>query len=373
MLRLVFVGGAYSWRIILPIRHIIHIDLDAFFASVEQRDNPQMRGRAVLVGGTPGEHGVVAAASYEARRFGIHSAMPMRTALQRCPYAVVVPPRKDHYRSVSTKIRKILHRYTNLVEPVALDECYLDVTDSERAVGDISYAIGVAQQIKERIWCELALTASAGVAPNKFLAKIASDMQKPDGLFVLRPYQVEPFLRELPVNKIGGVGAVTEKRLATLGIEFIGQLRQCSLALLVHEFGKMGVYLYHVARGIDNRPVDPSDKRNSISREKTFASNIFSIEGIRCALQDLSNSVFTVLESEGLRGRTTRLKVRYPNFRVVTRSQTLATGIRTKDTIHRRVVELLGKTEAKSLGVSLIGVSISQWEHERPRQLQLFE
>ena len=352
------------------MRKIIHIDLDAFFASVEQRDRPDLRNKAVLVGGKPEERGVVAAASYEARRFGIHSAMPMKTAVQRCPAAVIVAPRKDHYRKVSGQIRAIFLQYTALVEPVALDECFLDVTQNKH---DMPYATKVAKRIKERIRGELSLTASAGVAPNKFLAKIASDMDKPDGLFVLRPNQVADFLQNLPLKKIWGVGAVTERHLRDMGIESIGQLRQASFEVLVREFGKIGAAFFHMARGIDNRPVDPSDERKSLSRETTFASDLFSVEKMKAEIRKLSEAVANISAADGLKGRTVTLKVRYPDLRIVTRSQTLPAGVDTKDSIALTAVELLQKTGAREFGARLLGVGVSHWDEEDSLQLRLFE
>ncbi|MCZ6676675.1 MAG: DNA polymerase IV [Candidatus Poribacteria bacterium] len=352
------------------MRKILHIDLDAFFASVEQRDNPELRGKSVLVGGKPSERGVVAAASYEARRFGVHSAMPMKTAVRMCPEAVIVPSRIDHYREISREIRAIFFQYTDLVEPVAYDECYLDVTQNKHS---IPYATEVAKAIKADICSQLSLTASAGVAGNKFLAKIASDMDKPNGLFVIKPHQVEAFLENLPVKKIWGVGPVTEKRLHEMDIETIGQLREISLEVLSREFGKVGGDFYHLARGVDDRPVDPCDDRKSISRETTFAADLFAVEQMKVEIQQLSENVAQFLESEGLKGRTVTLKVRYPNLTIRTRSQTLLAGINDKATIARTAIDLLAKTQAQSLGVRLLGVGVSHWDEENPLQLRLFE
>ncbi|MCZ6680676.1 MAG: DNA polymerase IV [Candidatus Poribacteria bacterium] len=351
-------------------RKIIHIDLDAFFASVEQRDNPELRGKPVLVGGKPEERGVVAAASYEARRFGVHSAMPMKTAVRLCRDAVIVPNRISHYRHVSEQIREIFRKYTDLVEPIALDECFLDVTQNKRGM---PYATEVAKSIKAQIRTELSLTASAGVAPNKFLAKMASDMDKPDGLFVIKPHGIEVFLENLPVQKIWGVGPVTEKRLHEMGIETIGQLREISLERLIREFGKVGGDFYHFARGVDDRPVHPREERKSISRETTFATDLFSTEKMKAQLRQLSEDVAQCLQAEGLRGRRFTLKVRYPNLTIQTRSQTLPAASADKEAIFSTAVDLLQKTEAEQFGVRLLGVGVSHWDEENPLQLRLFE
>jgi len=266
----------------------------------------------------------VAAASYQARRFGIHSAMPMRTALRLCPQLVILPLRMEVYRQLSTQIRQIFFRYTHLVEPVALDECYLDVTDNLQSIPTATQtAMAIKQQIRE----QMQLTASAGVANNKFLAKIASDMEKPDGLTVIKPRQVEAFLQHLPVNKMWGVGPITNKQLQQMQIQTIGQLRQLSLAELSRQWGKLGVRLYHLARGQDDQAVDPSDDRKSVSRETTFAEDLFSLSRMEQELAELSTEVAEVLRREGLRGRRVTLKVRYPNFQIQTRSQSQANGL----------------------------------------------
>ena len=258
----------------METRKIIHIDLDAFYTSVEQRDNPKFRDLPVVVGGRPESRGVVAAASYQARRFGIHSAMPMKTALRLCPQLVILPQRMEVYRNLSAQIHKIFLQYTHLVEPVALDECYLDVTHNLKG---ISTATQTAVTIKQQIQEQMQLTASAGVASNKFLAKIASDMDKPDGLTVIKPHQVDAFLQNLPVSKMWGVGPVTNNQLQQMQILTIGQLRQLSLAELSRRWGRLGVRFYQLARGQDDQSVDPSDDRKSVSRETTFAEDLLAL------------------------------------------------------------------------------------------------
>ena len=347
------------------MRKIIHIDLDAFYTSVEQRDNPQLLELPVVVGGRPESRGVVAAASYQARRFGIHSAMPMRTALRLCPQLVILPLRMEVYRQLSTQIRQIFFRYTHLVEPVALDECYLDVTDNLQS---IPTATQTAMAIKQQIQEQMQLTASAGVANNKFLAKIASDMEKPDGLTVIKPRQVESFLQHLPVNKMWGVGPATNKQLQQMQIQTIGQLRQLSLAELSRQWGKLGVRLYHLARGQDDQAVDPSDDRKSVSRETTFAEDLFSLSRMEQELAELSTEVAEVLRREGLRGRRVTLKVRYPNFQIQTRSQSQANGLE-EEQIRQISQGLVRQTTALEKGVRLLGVSVSNWWQENSLQM----
>ena len=351
------------------MRKIIHIDLDAFYTSVEQRDNPQLLELPVVVGGRPESRGVVAAASYQARRFGIHSAMPMRTALRLCPQLVILPLRMEVYRQLSTQIRQIFFWYTHLVEPVALDECYLDVTDNLQS---IPTATQMAMAIKQQIQEQMQLTASAGVAGNKFLAKIASDMKKPDGLTVIKPHQVEAVLQHLPVNKMWGVGPVTNKQLQQIQIQTIGQLRQLSLAELSRQWGKLGVRLYHLARGQDDQAVDPSDDRKSVSRETTFAEDLFSLSRMEQELAELSTEVAEVLRREGLRGRRVTLKVRYPSFQIQTRSQSQANGLE-EEQIRQISQGLVRQTAALEKGVRLLGVSVSNWWQENPLQLRLFD
>ena len=322
----------------METRKIIHIDLDAFYTSVEQRDNPKFRDLPVVVGGRPESRGVVAAASYQARRFGIHSAMPMKTALRLCPQLVILPQRMEVYRNLSAQIHKIFLQYTHLVEPVALDECYLDVTHNLKG---ISTATQTAVTIKQQIQQQMQLTASAGVASNKFLAKIASDMDKPDGLTVIKPHQVDAFLQNLPVSKMWGVGPVTNNQLQQMQILTIGQLRQLSLAELSRRWGRLGVRFYQLARGQDDQSVDPSDDRKSVSRETTFAEDLFSLSRMEQELADLSAEVAEVLRREELKGKRVTLKVRYPDFKTQTRSQSYVSRWLEEDQIGKTSWELL--------------------------------
>ena len=327
----------------METRKIIHIDLDAFYTSVEQRDNPKIRDLPVVVGGRPESRGVVAAASYQARRFGIHSAMPMKTALRLCPQLVILPQRMEVYRNLSAQIHKIFLQYTHLVEPVALDECYLDVTHNLKG---ISTATQTAVTIKQQIQQQMQLTASAGVASNKFLAKIASDMDKPDGLTVIKPHQVDAFLQNLPVSKMWGVGPVTNNQLQQMQILTIGQLRQLSLAELSRRWGRLGVRFYQLARGQDDQSVDPSDDRKSVSRETTFAEDLFSLSRMEQELADLSAEVAEVLRREELKGKRVTLKVRYPDFKTQTRSQSYVSRWLEEEQIRKTSWELLQQTVA---------------------------
>jgi DNA polymerase-4 len=299
------------------MRKILHIDMDAFYASVEQRDDPSLKGRPVIVG-WPGLRSVVCAASYEARKFGVHSAMPASRAKRLCPEGVFVAPDFERYREVSRHIREIFERHTPLVEPLSLDEAYLDVTQE---LTGIPTATETAEKIRAEIREETHLTASAGVAPNKFLAKIASDWRKPDGCFVIRPHQVERFLMPLPVRKIPGVGKVTEKVLTDMGIATVGDLHGFEQQQLIERFGRWGTRLWELARGIDESPVEPSRKRMSWSSENTFATDITRDE-VADYLRTESAKLWETLEKKGMRGRTVTVKLRTPDFRTATRRLT---------------------------------------------------
>jgi DNA polymerase IV len=298
-------------------RRIIHIDMDAFYASVEQRDNPELRGRPVAVGGAPDKRGVVAAASYEARAFGVRSAMPMARALRQCPDLVVVRPDFQRYREASRQVMDILRSATPLVEPLSLDEAYLDVTEN---LWGQPYATEVARELKRRIRSELALTASAGVAPNKFLAKIASGWQKPDGLTVVSPGRVEAFLQKLPVEALWGVGPVTAKKLRGIGIERLVDVREADPALLAGTVGSLADWLRRLADGDDPRPVTPDRPWKSISTETTYAPDLRDAATMQAEVARLAGRVAASLQGKQLRARTVTIKVRYADFSTVTRS-----------------------------------------------------
>jgi DNA polymerase-4 len=299
------------------MRKIIHIDMDAFYASVEQRDRPELRGKPVIVG-WPGERSVVCAASYEARTFGVHSAMPATRAKRLCPEGEFIHPNFDKYREVSRQIRDIFQRHTPLVEPLSLDEAYLDVTEE---LTGIPTATETAETIRREIKSETQLTASAGVAPNKFLAKIASDWKKPDGCFVIRPHQVERFLMPLNVRKIPGVGKATEKILTEMGIATVGDLHEFTAEQLVARFGKWGTRLWELARGIDESPVEPDQKRKSWSSENTFAKDI-TLDEVTEYIREEAQKLWKSLSDKGLVGRTVTVKLRTGDFKTATRRLT---------------------------------------------------
>jgi len=338
-----------------PVRKVIHIDMDAFFASVEQRDNPELRGRPVAVGGSQ-RRGVVAAASYEARRFGVRSAMPSVTAARRCPSLVFVPARFEVYRAVSQQIREVFDQYSDLVEPLSLDEAYLDVTDDKCGVGS---AMHTARDIRAEIKKRTGLTASAGVSYNKFLAKIASDQNKPDGMFVIRPEDGAAFVATLPVRRFYGVGPKTAERMARLGIETGADLRDCERQFLDRHFGKYASYLFNASRGIDERPVRPDRVRKSVGRERTYGDDLSLEQELRVALADIVDSVWRRIEDNGVRGRTVTLKVKYADFRQITRSQTAADVVPDKKAFAAIADELLDTVLPVPLGVRLLGLSLS--------------
>jgi DNA polymerase IV len=336
-------------------RKIIHIDMDAFYASVEQRDDPELRGKPVAVGGSR-ERGVVAAASYEARRFGVRSAMPSVTAKRRCPGLIFVKPRFDVYRAVSYQVRAIFAEYTPLIEPLSLDEAYLDVTENLKAM--IS-ATEIAGEIRARIRAETGLTASAGVSYNKFLAKMASDELKPDGLFVITPRMGPAYVEGLPVGRFHGIGPVTRAKMERLGIQNGGDLKARTLSFLQQHFGKAGPYYYALARGIDERPVCADRIRKSIGAETTFGADLFTLDEARAALEPLIGKVWSYCEGSSIRGRTVTLKAKYADFQQVTRSRTVEVPVASRAAIEAIVSALLEPLFPVSKGFRLLGVTLS--------------
>jgi DNA polymerase-4 len=334
-------------------RRIIHIDMDAFYASVEQRDNPELRGKPLAVGGSPESRGVVAAASYEARKFGVRSALPMARAVRLCPELLIVPPDFARYRDASQRVMEILHSATPLVEPLSLDEAYLDVT--ENLWGE-PLAMNVAQRIKDTIRRELQLTASAGVAPNKFLAKIASGWQKPDGLTVIAPERVESFLQKLPVEALWGVGPVTAKKLRAIGIERLVDIRSADRDVLAKAVGSLADWLVELSHGRDSRPVEPNRETKSVSCETTYAQDLTDLREINQQIQLLAEEVAGDLKRKGLRARTVTIKVRYNNFTTVTRSHTTEYFTDSRPDLVNRAQMLLERTEAGARPVRLLGV-----------------
>jgi DNA polymerase IV len=342
---------------ITAYRKIIHVDMDAFYASVEQRDYPHLQGKPVVVGGRPEKRGAVAAASYEARQYGIHSAMPARTAVVRCPHLIFRPPRFEVYRAVSEQIREIFFDYTDLVEPLSLDEAYLDVTQDKQAIAS---AMIIAQKIKQRIKTDLQLTASAGVSINKFLAKIASDLDKPDGLSLIAPEQAEAFIEKLPIEEFHGVGPATAAKMKALGIETGADLKQWERSHLLATFGKMGDYYYKVARAEDNRPVNPNRIRKSIGAEKSFFEDLCQLEEMMVALEAIATDVHQRLVKNKRSGYRLTLKIKYNNYEVITRSRTLDTPIQSVAEILPLAKSLLIANVKLGRPVRLLGITISQ-------------
>jgi DNA polymerase IV len=351
------------------VRKIIHIDMDAFYASVEQRDQPLYRGKPLVVGGSPASRGAVAAASYEARRYGIHSAMPSRTAQQRCPHLIFVQSRFEVYRAISEQIRDIFYRYTDWVEPLSLDEAYLDVTENKV---DISSATLIAQELKQCIYTETQLTASAGVSINKFLAKIASGMDKPNGLFLIPPDQAEVFIEQLPVERFYGVGQVTAAKMYSLGIHTGADLKQWSEADLIEKFGKVGCFYYRIARAQDDRPVQPNRIRKSIGAENSYDPDLSDRTAIVAALTEIATVLKQRIDRKQSYGRTLTLKVKYADYHQVTRSRTLLQSIDTIEMIMSLAIELLALTDIEQKQVRLLGLAISNLcQEEQANYIQL--
>jgi len=337
-------------------RKIIHIDMDAFFASVEQRDQPELQGQPVIVGGQPNSRGVVAACSYEARQFGIHSAMPCSRAYRLCPKAIFVPPRFEAYKEVSKKIHEIFWRYATDVEPLSLDEAYLDVSHSTEFEGS---ATRIAEAIKKDIKTETQLIASAGVSYNKFLAKIASDMDKPDGLYVIRPEQGKSFIASLPIGRFYGVGPATEIKMNRLGIKTGNDLRSKSTFELAKNFGKSAEYFFQIARGVDHRPVRSTRIRKSLGKETTFKDDIYDKTVLIEKLNKLTQKVFTNLNSQQFSAKTVTLKIKYANFKTVTRSYSNTKRFIELSQMPTILTELLSRTDAGQQGIRLIGITAS--------------
>ncbi len=349
-------------------RKIIHIDMDAFYAAIEQRDNPHLKGKPIIVGGSPENRGVVSTASYEARRFGIHSAMPTKRAISLCKDLIIIHPNFEKYKTASKSLVTIYREYTDLIEPVSLDECYLDVTENKKA---IPTATEIAFTLKERIKKELNLTASAGVAPNKFLAKIASDINKPDGVMVIKPHQVETFIQTLEVKKIWGVGRVTQEKLGNMGVVTCGDLQKYTLDELIQGFGKFGNMLYSFVRGIDKRPVVTHRKVKSVASETTFPVDYLDIDIIKEALLKQTERVSKRLKAKNVKGKTITIKVKYSDFSQITRSQTIDTLTDDLEEIYSTSEKLLDKTEVGKRKVRLIGAAVSNFEAEEKRSDEL--
>ncbi len=342
------------------LRKIIHVDMDAFFASVEQRDNPELRGKPVAVGGSSGR-GVVAAASYEARRFGVRSAMPSVTAKRLCPDLIFCKSRFDVYREVSQQIRAIFRHHTDLVEPLSLDEAYLDVTEDKLGIGS---ATRIAELIRQEIRAKTRLTASAGVSYNKFLAKIASDQNKPDGLCVIRPGEGARFVAELPIRRFHGVGPKGAEKMARLGIETGGDLAARDIAWLRAHFGSFAEYLFRAARGIDLRPVRSSRIRKSVGGERTFSRDLSSGGEMRETLEDIIDIVWTSIERAEARGRTVTLKLKYTDFQIFSRAKTVDVAIAEKAQFAALARALLEEVLPLPMPIRLMGLTLSKLEQQ---------
>lgn len=343
----------------LATRKIIHIDMDAFYASVEQRDNPAYRGKPIAVGGSPeGRGGVVSTASYEARKFGVRSAMPSKQALKLCPDIIFVYPRFEAYKEASRKIRAIFERYTDLIEPLSLDEAFLDVTVDKQGIGS---ALDIAKLIKQQIKEETGLTASAGVSSSKFVAKIASDLQKPDGLTFIGPSKIEAFMEKLPVEKFFGVGKVTAERMNKMGLHTGADLKKMTEEELVHFFGKSGRFFYKIVRGIDNREVQPHREHKSMGAEDTFSYDLSDIEEMYAMLEKIAGTVCKRLDKYELKGRTVTLKVKFHDFKQITRNHSFTHLLNDYDTIVNTAKDLLNNVNMHGKKVRLLGISLSNF------------
>ena len=343
-------------------RKIIHIDMDAFYASVEQRDNLEYRGKPLAVGASPRQRGVVAASSYEARKFGIHSAMPSKLAIAKCPNLIFVKPRFEIYRAISAQIHDIFRRYTDIVEPIALDEAYLDVTENKQG---LPYASTVARHIRREIFQETNLTASAGVSMNKFLAKMASSMNKPNGMSVILPEDAEAFVEELPIEKFHGIGKVTAAKMRSLEILTGADLKKRSREYLVQSFGKAGNYYYNIALAKDNRVVEANRIRKSIGAENSFAEDLSDEETIIIKLKQIAQTLKKRIDRHQTSGRTLTLKVKFSDYQQITRSRTFERCINSLDTIITEAVELLEIIELEGKSIRLLGISLSNLDNAK--------
>ncbi|MCD8165496.1 MAG: DNA polymerase IV [Bacteroides sp.] len=354
----------------MPERKIIHIDMDAFYASIEQRDNPELQGKAIAVGHS-GERGVVAAASYEARKYGVRSALSSLKAKQLCPDLIFIKGRMEYYKEVSGHIQDIFHEYTDLVEPLSLDEAFLDVTHNK---ADISLAVDIAREIKDKIRSRLNLVASAGISYNKFLAKIASDYRKPDGLCTIHPGQALDFISRLPIESFWGVGKVTAQKMHKLGIHNGEQLRSCSLDMLNRHFGKVGQIYYDFARGIDNRPVEPERIRKSIGCENTLEKDIWIESSVIIELYHVARELIERLSQKEFRGKSLTLKIKYNDFVQRTRTLTVPYELYTLDKILPLAKKLLKEIEySEEHPIRLIGLSVSHPYEERSEEKEKWE
>ena len=345
-------------------RKIIHIDMDAFYASVEQRDDPTLRGKAIAVGGG-GPRGVVATASYEARVFGVKSAMPGARARRLCPDLIFVKPRFEVYRAVSIQVREIFARFTDVIQPLSLDEAYLDVTENKPGLAS---ATAIAQEIRRMIREETGLTASAGVSYNKLIAKLASDQNKPDGICVVRPDEGARFMAEMPVRRIHGVGPVTARRMQALGIETGADLLARDLSFLQQHFGSAAPFYYRAARGEDDRPVHERQERKSVSVEDTFFDDLITQEALVTEIDRIAHSLWTRIEKSGAYGRTVVLKIKFADFRIITRSRSLSAPVRSAELLAETGRALLIAQLPLRMGARLLGLGVHNLDSEEPAE-----
>lgn len=353
------------------MRTILHVDMDAFYASIEERDHPELQGQPIIVGGRAEHRGVVSAANYPARKFGVHSAMPMKTARQLCPQAHFFPVRMSDYAEVSQSLQKIFRKYTPLVEPLSLDEAFLDVSGSQLLFGN---GREIAASIKQEVRHSLQLIASVGVAPNKFLAKIASDADKPDGLVVVEPDKIQEFLDPLPVSRVWGIGKMATQRFNRLGIQTISQVRVLEPKILTELFGEQGLHLWNLSQGLDERAVIPERQAKSISRETTFSSDVNDLEILRIILMDLVEDVSRRLRKNKLRGKTIQLKIRYDDFSTFTRSITVSQPTDLTREIEQSALLMLDqKLPERPLSIRLIGVGVTGFQSGSQHQKSLFD
>ena len=336
-------------------RKIIHIDMDAFYASVEQRDNSDLKGKPVAVGGSS-DRGVVAAASYEARKYGVHSAMPSKIAIRKCPHLIFVRPRFDVYSEVSRQIREIFLEYTDMVEPLSLDEAYLDVTNNKKGIPSATL---IAKEIKSRILEATQLTASAGISINKFLAKTASDINKPDGITLIPPQNAIKFIEQLPVEDFFGIGKVTAKKMHDLGLYTGADMKQWTEVQLIKKFGKAGKYYHKIVRGIDNRKVNPNRIRKSVGAENTFSEDVTTREQAEVRLFKIADTLMTRMKKSDTWGKTITLKVKFSDFKVITRSKTVGYWINTNQELSALIDELLDELDFSHIAIRLLGLSVT--------------
>lgn len=340
------------------VRKIIHIDMDAFYASIEERDYPEYRGNPLVVG-KPGERGVISAANYEARKYGVHSAMSSKLAKEKCPDLIFASSRMDHYKAVSKEIMQIFYDYTDVVEPLSIDEAFLDVTENKKQMRSATL---IAQEIKERIYETTQLTASAGVSINKFLAKTASDYDKPDGIYVIKPEEAENFVEQLPIEKFFGVGRVTAQKMHKLGIHKGLDLKKMPQHELIKYFGKVGQHYYNISRAIDEREVNPNRQRKSVGTEKTFEKDLQTRFEIITALYYIEKELIRRMNRSASYGKTLTLKIKFSDFKQITRSKTIPGKLNDFDIIHKTTKEIFKALDFSNKKIRLLGLSVSQLE-----------